>query len=117
MVGPAGATKLSAFWNMCFSKPPHFGNRGAAHVVVVPGAVYADKKYTKTTAVYVIKKLYLRTSPCHTQLKASGARTIKKHWFSGLLGAPSGVGGNHFVHRSGIQKQAVTSGEYIIKKR
>ena len=30
MVGPAGDTKLSAFWNMCFSKTPHFGNRGAA---------------------------------------------------------------------------------------
>ena len=30
MVGPAGDTKLSAFWNMCFSKPPHFENRGAA---------------------------------------------------------------------------------------
>ena len=28
MVGPAGDTKLSAFWSMCFSKPPHFGNRG-----------------------------------------------------------------------------------------
>ena len=30
MVGPAGDTKLKAFWNMCFSKPPHFENRGAA---------------------------------------------------------------------------------------
>ena len=30
MVGPAGDTKLSAFWNTCFSKPPHFGNRGTA---------------------------------------------------------------------------------------
>ena len=30
MVGPANDTKLSAFRNMCFSKPPHFGNRGAA---------------------------------------------------------------------------------------
>ena len=29
MVGPAGDTKLSAFWNMCLPKPPHFGNRGA----------------------------------------------------------------------------------------
>ena len=25
MVGPAGDTKLSAFGNMCFFKPPHFG--------------------------------------------------------------------------------------------
>ena len=80
MVGPAGDTKLSAFWNMFFSKPPHFGNRGAAHVVVVPDAVHAYKKYTKTTPVYVIKKRCLRTSPCHTQLKTSGARTIKKHY-------------------------------------
>ena len=30
MVGPADDIKLSAFWNMCFSKPPHFENRGAA---------------------------------------------------------------------------------------
>ena len=30
MVGSAGDTKLSAFWNMCFSKPSHFGNRGTA---------------------------------------------------------------------------------------
>ena len=29
-MGPAGDTKLSAFWNMCFSKPHHFWNRGAA---------------------------------------------------------------------------------------
>ena len=33
MVGPAGDTKLSAFCKMCFSKPPHFGNRGAAPVI------------------------------------------------------------------------------------
>ena len=32
MVGPADDTKLSAFRNMCFSTPPHFGNRGAASV-------------------------------------------------------------------------------------
>ena len=30
MLGPPGDTKLSAFRNNCFSKPPHFGNRGAA---------------------------------------------------------------------------------------
>ena len=34
MVGPAGDTKLIAFQNMCFSKPPHFGNRGATPVVL-----------------------------------------------------------------------------------
>ena len=30
MVGAVGDTKLNALWNMCFSKPPQFGNRGAA---------------------------------------------------------------------------------------
>ena len=30
MEEPAGDTKPSAFRNMCFSKPPHFGNCGAA---------------------------------------------------------------------------------------
>ena len=30
MVGPVGDTKLNAFWNMCFSKPPQFGNCGDA---------------------------------------------------------------------------------------
>ena len=50
MVGPAGDTKLSAFRNMCFSKSPHFGNRGGA-----PGAAYQSKllkikvKWIKTT--------------------------------------------------------------------
>ena len=31
-MGSAVDTKLSAFWNMCFSKPHHFWNRGAAPV-------------------------------------------------------------------------------------
>ena len=44
MVGPAGDTKLSAFWNMCFSKPPHFGNRGAAPVCSVFWYVLFYKK-------------------------------------------------------------------------
>ena len=30
MVGLACDAKLSAFWKMCFSKPPHFGNHGVA---------------------------------------------------------------------------------------
>ena len=34
---PAGDTKLSAFWNMYFSKPPHFGNRGAAPDLLTSG--------------------------------------------------------------------------------
>ena len=48
MVGSAGDTKLSAFWNMCFSKSPHFGNRGAAPVGVGERAsIYANLSSTQ----------------------------------------------------------------------
>ena len=46
--GPAGDTKLSAFWNMCFSKPPHFENRGAD-----PANIFQAMKcyYNNSTAI------------------------------------------------------------------
>ena len=46
MVGSASDNKLSAFSNMCFSKSPHFGNRGATPVGVGERAsIYADFKF------------------------------------------------------------------------